>query len=524
MASKNGQDLDASVLKRIAAALMIGQDDGLVRKALVHTSDDLIITIPKTMDKLQAAKELKRQWEEEETRIDVARSFNGWKWQDTLVAVHITAEKYFGWIDVKQSFMNPPTEIQIITDYVNGLPVKRTCFYGEFKVEALDEAVCSIMPSGGIVHISFNIKKKFKKRIEDWFDLIDQHLRANSIYRGKSVSITSEGAQFNDPVNFEIIETRSNPKIVLNPKERSVIEQYCALDLREKGKRTYLFTGGYGNGKTEAAMMLGDQAKNLGMTFFYVKDSDAFVHLLEIAAKSYSPCLIFMEDIDEVGSGEERTQQINILLNTLDGAATKNKDIKVLFTTNHHNAINPALRRPGRLDLIVRFENPTNETRQEIFRRYFVALEVKKIAGEGTLDYPFISEATPDCSGAFVAEICKRAMRLAELNNGITNEICIAAINTIGDHLAMMNDPVEQGDKLRSAVKTLGAAMIEGSMEQTTVTKQDLAAVAQNVKGAVAASEMNTAKRLTGGFQKQELDTAKVKDDTTKIKKAVVEA
>jgi DNA replication protein DnaC len=492
-----------AILQAIQAAVSATEEDGIVRKALVVTSDQPpVITIPSTMDKLTAAKELKRQWEEEETEIDVDRTFEGWKWQDTLIAVKAMAEKFFGWIDVKQSFFNPPTEIEIVTDVINGNPVKQTAFYGQFKVVAFEGAVCTIQPHGGTVSISFHVKKKFKARIEEWFNMIDNHLLTNSIYRGKSVLVRGAGGRFDENVQFEIIETKPNDKIVLNPKERSVLEQYCSLDLRETGKRTYLFTGGYGNGKTEAAMILGSIAKNLGMTFFYVKESDAFVELLSLASKNYQPTLIFMEDIDEIGTGEERNAEINNLLNTLDGAETKGRNIKVLFTTNHHENINPALRRPGRLDLIVRFENPDKETRAKIYAAY---LDDKAKASE--LDYELISEYTPDCSGAFVAEICKRSIRLGELAKGLTNDIVISAINTIKDHLALMTEPVAKQDELAAAMRTIGKELAYGANDsqmdelarlvekEAAASRRQVVTSAKEVKNSVGGAALEAEKR-----------------------------
>lgn len=236
----------------LAAALveqLLGDGAGQVNKSIVARHDLPTITIPNDMTKKEAAEELKRQWEEEETVIDVARVFQGWKWQDVLVAVKLTAEEHFGWINAVQSFMNPPTEIQVVIDYVNGSAVKTTCFYGQFKVTALDAGVCNIGVSDGTVNITFHLKKKFKGEVERWYELIDNHLRTKSIYRGKSVSVTAGGSTFGDPCEFEIIETRPNDKIILNPKEKSILEQYCMLDLQERGKRTYLFHGEFGNGR-----------------------------------------------------------------------------------------------------------------------------------------------------------------------------------------------------------------------------------------------------------------------------------
>lgn len=492
--------LEEMMSKPEAAALLLqavlgGNMKGQVRKAIVvgHETPPTI-SIPTSMSKLEASKELKRQWEEEETEIDVDRRFEGWKWQDVLVAVKITAEKYFGWINAQQSFMNPPTEIEVVVDYENGLPIKTTCFYGQFRVAALDNGLCNIGVSRGEVIISFNLKKKYKERITEWYNLIDEHLRKSSIYRGKSVVVTGDGDQFGNDVNFEIIETKSNPKIVLNKKEKSIIEQYCALDLQEHGKRTYLFTGPYGNGKTEAAMILGDYAKALGMTFFYVKDSNYFVETLSVAAKFYSPCFIFMEDIDEVGSGDERTQRINELLNTLDGAETKNKSIKVLFTTNHHDSINPALRRPGRLDLIVQFNNPERETVKEIFKKYFAGVN-----GEELIDYDFISGQTPDCSGAFVAEICKRSVRLAQINNGLSNELVEAAINTISDHLKMMSEPTKKGNELENAMKVIAEFLGKHSSPiDESVLSNAIGSYSQQIASVVVGESRKITKSISG--------------------------
>ncbi len=470
--------------------LLGGPRKGVVFRANVELHDTPpTISIPKTMSKMEASEELRRQWEEEETVIDIARSFEGWKWQDVLVAVKLTAEDYFGWVNAQQSFMNPPTEIEIITDYKGGLPVKTTCFFGEFKVTALEGALCNIGVSAGRAVLSFNAKKKYKKQIQDWYDLVDKHLRAKSIYKGKSVAVTFGNSRFGDPVEFEIVETKPNSKIVLNPKEESIMKTYCTLDLKEKGKRTYLFTGPYGNAKTESAMRLGEEAKALDMVFFYCKDASGFTDLLRIAAKNYSPCFIFMEDIDEVGSGEDRNEQINTLLNTLDGAETKGKDIKVLFTTNHHNRINPALRRPGRLDLIVRFENPTEETREKIYRVYLQGLENLE-----PLDYRKIASETPDCSGAFVAEICKRASRLGELNNGLNNEIVISAIDSIRDHLDLMSEAVENEDELKKAIGIISKEMF-GSVISID-SKQIAQGVSQNIAGQISTVHADLSKKV----------------------------
>ena len=397
------------------------------------------ITIPKSMSKLEAAKELEAQWKNEEQVIDVAADFQGWDWKDVLIAIKYVTEDVFGWIRGQSTFFGNPTEIDVVTNIVDGKPTTTKAFYGTFKVSAWENGQCSIGIRGGTVMMSLNCKKKFSEEVSSYYAAIRARLASDSIYRGKSIAVTRDG---NGQLQFEIIENKSTDRIVLNDDEQLVVDNFILPSLSEAGKRCYLFTGSYGNGKTETAMKIGRIAvKKHGISFFYLKDSAAFDMLLE-RAKKYQPCIVFVEDIDEIAGGEQRDSSMNAILNTLDGVQTKGNNLTVIFTTNHAQRINTALRRPGRIDIVVEFKNPNKETAKRIMQDYFVELK-----GADKVDYKAIMDKFPDIQGAVIAEICKRTVKLYKNSGEITTTSILASLASMQYQIELMNGPTDKATK-----------------------------------------------------------------------------
>ncbi|KAK3031124.1 hypothetical protein RJ639_035122 [Escallonia herrerae] len=86
--------------------------------------------------------------------------------------------------------------------------------------------------------------------------------------------------------------------------------------------------------------------------------------------KEHAPSIIFMDEIDSIGSarmesgsgnGDSEVQRTMLeLLNQLDGFEASNK-IKVLMATNRIDILDQALLRPGRIDRKIEFPNPNEE-------------------------------------------------------------------------------------------------------------------------------------------------------------------
>lgn len=400
------------------------------------------IVIPRSMSKLQAADQLIKQHEEEETVIDLIQKFDKWDTNDTLVAIMRTLKKVFGWspaVPIHTFFGTiNPKEINVVVDLINGKEVYEGCFLGRFQVAQWEDAngdvgyTTSDDGKRTVTYIKFQIKKKFSQRAKEFFYEVENTLRETSIFKGKSLMLSKdfEGLRF--------IENKGSKNVILNREEELVLQNLVINPLGKPGKRCILFIGTYGTGKTESAMRVGKVANEKGITYIYCKDSTKFPMLLE-TAKQYQPAVVFLEDLDEIGSGEQRDTQMNEILNTLDGVQTKGNDITVIFTTNHEKRINKALRRPGRIDVIIKFNKCEKETIAKIYQKFFEGIQ-----GADTLDYDMLASKTPVVQGAVVAEIAQRAVRIMEANGSeMTNDIVQTAIISMKDQIEFMEENPE---------------------------------------------------------------------------------
>merc|ERR1712176_706403 len=98
----------------------------------------------------------------------------------------------------------------------------------------------------------------------------------------------------------------------------------------------------------------------------YIGEGSRMVRELFVMAREHAPSIIFMDEIDSIGSsrldaghGSDSEVQRTMLelLNQLDGfEATKN--IKVIMATNRVDILDDALLRPGRIDRRIEFPPP----------------------------------------------------------------------------------------------------------------------------------------------------------------------
>ena len=98
------------------------------------------------------------------------------------------------------------------------------------------------------------------------------------------------------------------------------------------------------------------------------------VRELFVMAREAAPSIIFMDEIDSIGSsrqegsqgGDSEVQRTMLeLLNQLDGFEPA-QNIKVIMATNRIDILDSALLRPGRIDRKIEFPNPNVECRVDI--------------------------------------------------------------------------------------------------------------------------------------------------------------
>ena len=99
----------------------------------------------------------------------------------------------------------------------------------------------------------------------------------------------------------------------------------------------------------------------------YIGESARLIREMFGYAKEHEPCIIFMDEIDSIGSsriesasgGDSEVQRTMLeLLNQLDGFEPT-KNIKIVMATNRLDILDPALLRPGRIDRKIEFPPPS---------------------------------------------------------------------------------------------------------------------------------------------------------------------
>jgi len=196
---------------------------------------------------------------------------------------------------------------------------------------------------------------------------------------------------------------------------------YASLGARLR--RGVLLYGPSGTGKTMLAKALANEAK---VNFLY-RSATEFVEMyvgvgprrirdLFEEARKRSPCIIFIDEIDALGSrstssdpmgrtNEERNGTINQLLVEMDGFSETDR-IVIIGATNREKHLDFALVRSGRFDLKFKVDLPSEAERLGILN-----IKLQKISWDGdqqTLEE--VARATAGMSGADLDAVVNEAV------------------------------------------------------------------------------------------------------------------
>jgi len=141
-----------------------------------------------------------------------------------------------------------------------------------------------------------------------------------------------------------------------------------------------LLHGPPGTGKTLLAKAVANETNanfyTIGgpeiMSKFYGESEEKLRNVFEQAEKN-APSIIFIDEIDSIApkreevSGEVERRIVAQLLSLMDGMSSRGK-VVVIGATNRVNAIDPALRRPGRFDREIEIGIPDRNGRLEILQ------------------------------------------------------------------------------------------------------------------------------------------------------------
>ena len=136
-------------------------------------------------------------------------------------------------------------------------------------------------------------------------------------------------------------------------------------------KLNMLFYGIPGSGKTSLVKALAKHTDKSLYVFSFTKElTDADFTNLYSQIKDNS--IVVLEDVDSFF--HKRDSQCNVsfsnLINVLDGIQTSEKSIINIVTANFPEVLDTALIRPGRMDMLLKFDYPTKEEIKKAFEAY----------------------------------------------------------------------------------------------------------------------------------------------------------
>ena len=144
------------------------------------------------------------------------------------------------------------------------------------------------------------------------------------------------------------------------------------------------------------------------MSKFY-GESEARLREIFKEAREKAPSIIFIDEIDSIApkreevTGEVERRVVSQLLSLMDGLEGRGKVI-VIAATNRPNALDPALRRPGRFDREIEIKVPDKRGRLEILQ-----IHARNMPLDTDVDQDKIAGVTHGYVGADVEYLCKEA-------------------------------------------------------------------------------------------------------------------
>jgi len=260
---------------------------------------------------------------------------------------------------------------EYLADYLNGaLMTKGDTIPINVMGQRVDLVVISTNPSGPVI---VNDSTKITVSEES----------------AKAVQITKEGGvpsiTYEDIGGIRNEVTRVREMIELPLRHPELFKR-----LGVEAPKGVLLHGPPGTGKTLLAKAVANETNanfyTIGgpeiMSKYYGESEEKLRNVFQQAEKN-APSIIFIDEIDSIApkreevSGEVERRIVSQLLSLMDGMSSRGK-VVVIGATNRVNAIDPALRRPGRFDREIELGVPDRNGRLEILQIHTRGMPLSK--------------------------------------------------------------------------------------------------------------------------------------------------
>jgi proteasome regulatory subunit len=173
----------------------------------------------------------------------------------------------------------------------------------------------------------------------------------------------------------------------------------------------------------------------------YIGEGAQLVRELFILARERAPSIVFIDEIDAVGSmrtndgtsGSAEVQRTLMqLLAEMDGFGNRG-NVRIMAATNRIDMLDPALLRPGRFDRIIAVPLPDAGARLEILK-----IHTEKMTLAGDVDLPGIAELAGNTTGAELQAVCREAgmFTIRRDADAVEREDFLAAIKKVKREMA----------------------------------------------------------------------------------------
>ena len=224
-------------------------------------------------------------------------------------------------------------------------------------------------------------------------------------------------------------------------------------------------------------------------------------------ARKVAPCIVFIDEIDAIGSRRssgsgaetENNQTLNQLLVEMDGFDTE-ETIIVLAATNRPEMLDTALLRPGRFDRQITINVPDKRGREEILKIHSAN---KKLAENVKL--ATIAEDTAGLTGAELANILNEAAILATINEHevIEQEDIEEAFKKVTIGLQKASRVYSEKDKKLTAYHESGHAIVSRYLETQEPVKE-ISIIPRGMAGGYTMNKTNEDKNYISKTEMEE--------------------